>query len=41
MTRAALDSNILVYAELERESAKGRRAASLITRAARDGVIPV
>ena len=41
MTRVALDSNILIYAELEPESAKGKRAAELILRAARDGVIPV
>ena len=40
MTRVALDSNILIYAELEPESEKGRRAADLILRAARDGVIP-
>lgn len=38
--RVALDSNILVYAELEPESEKGQRAASLILRAAADGVIP-
>jgi predicted nucleic acid-binding protein len=41
MTRIALDSNILVYAELEPESARGQRAAEVITRVARDGVIPV
>ena len=41
MTRVALDSNILIYAELEPESAKGQRAADLILRAAHDGVIPV
>jgi predicted nucleic acid-binding protein len=41
MTRVALDSNILIYAELEPETAKGTRAADLILRAARDGVIPV
>ena len=40
MTRVALDSNILIYAELEPESEKGRRSAGLILRAARDGVIP-
>ena len=40
MTRVALDSNILIYAELEPESQKGRRSADLILRAARDGVIP-
>ncbi|MBX9774896.1 MAG: PIN domain-containing protein [Xanthobacteraceae bacterium] len=39
MTRIALDSNILIYAELEPESDKGKRAADLILRAARDGVI--
>ena len=37
--RVALDSNILLYAELEPDSDKGRRAADLIDRAARDGVI--
>ena len=41
MTRVALDSNILVYAELEPETPKGRRAAEVILSAARDGVIPV
>ncbi len=39
MSRVALDSNILVYAELEPESEKGKRAAQLILGAARDGVI--
>lgn len=37
--RVALDSNILLYAELEPDSGKGRRAADLIDRAAGDGVI--
>jgi predicted nucleic acid-binding protein len=41
MTRVALDTNLLIYAELEPESEKGRRSAGLILRAARDGVIPV
>jgi predicted nucleic acid-binding protein len=41
MTRVALDSNILIYAELEPESQKGMRSADLILRVARDGVIPV
>jgi predicted nucleic acid-binding protein len=41
MTRVALDSNVLIYAELEPDSEKGTRAADLILRAARDGVIPV
>ena len=41
MTRVALDTNILIYAELEPESEKGKRSADLILRAARDGVIPV
>ena len=40
MTRVALDSNILIYAELEPDSEKGVRSADLILRAARDGVIP-
>jgi predicted nucleic acid-binding protein len=40
MTRVALDSNILIYAELEPDSDKGKRSAALILRAARDGVIP-
>lgn len=39
MTRVALDSNILIYAELEPESGKGKRSADLILRVARDGVI--
>ena len=41
MMRVALDSNILIYAELEPESTKGKRATDMILRAARDGVIPV
>lgn len=41
MTRVALDSNILIYAELEPDSEKGKRSADLILRAARNGVIPV
>jgi predicted nucleic acid-binding protein len=41
MIRVALDSNVLIYAELEPESEKGMRSADLILRAARDGVIPV
>lgn len=40
MTRVALDSNILIYAEIEPELEKGTRSAGLILRAARDGVIP-
>jgi predicted nucleic acid-binding protein len=40
MTRVALDSNILIYAELEPESEKGLRSIELILRSARDGVIP-
>jgi len=41
MTRVALDSNILIYAELEPDSDKGKHAADVILRAAQDGVIPV
>lgn len=40
MARVALDSNLLIYAELEPDTAKGRRSAELILRAAHDGVIP-
>lgn len=40
MPRVALDSNILIYAEVEPESEKGGRARDVILRAARDGVIP-
>ncbi len=40
MTRVALDSNILIYAEIEPDSEKGKRSADLILRSARDGVIP-
>ncbi len=40
MTRVAVDSNILIYAEFEPESDKGTRSADLILRCARDGVIP-
>jgi predicted nucleic acid-binding protein len=38
--RVALDSNILVYAELEPESEKGRRAREIIRRVAHNGVLP-
>ncbi len=41
MTRVALDSNILIYAELEPDSEKGTPSTDLILRAARDGAIPV
>ncbi len=40
MIRVALDSNILIYAEIEPDSAKGMRSADLVLRAARDGVMP-
>src|SRR5258708_16426091 len=40
MTRVPLDTNILIYVELEPESDKGPRSADLILRAARNGVIP-
>ena len=40
MTRVALDSNVLIYAEIEPDSAKGMRSADVILRAAQDGVIP-
>ena len=40
MSRIALDSNILIYAELEPESERGTRSADLILHVARDGVIP-
>lgn len=39
--RVALDSNILIYAELEPETGKGRRASEIILKAAGDGVIPI
>ncbi len=41
MIRVAIDTNILIYAELEPDSEKGMRSADLILRAARDGVIAV
>ncbi|MCC6889350.1 MAG: PIN domain-containing protein [Hyphomicrobiales bacterium] len=41
MIRVALDSKILIYAELEPDSEKGIRSADLILRAARNGIIPV
>jgi predicted nucleic acid-binding protein len=41
MIRIALDSNILIYAEVEPETEKGRRAAEIILLAAQNGVIPV
>jgi predicted nucleic acid-binding protein len=40
VSRVALDSNILIYAEIEPDSAKGMRSVDLILRTARDGVIP-
>ena len=40
MRRVAIDSNILIYAEVEPDSAKGMRSADLILRAARNGVMP-
>jgi predicted nucleic acid-binding protein len=40
MTRVAIDSNVLIYAEIEPDSAKGMRSVDLILRTARDGVIP-
>ncbi len=39
--RATLDSNILVYGELEPDSAKGERAKALIAETAADGVLAV
>ncbi len=41
MIRAALDSNVLVYAELEPESDKGKHAQSLIALCAPRGVLAV
>ena len=40
MIRVAIDSNVLIYAELEPDSEKGTRSAELILQAARDGVMP-
>jgi predicted nucleic acid-binding protein len=40
MIRVAIDSNVLIYAELEPDSEKGTRSTELILQAARDGVIP-
>jgi predicted nucleic acid-binding protein len=39
MTRVAIDSNVLIYAEYEPDSDKGKRSADLLLRSARDGVI--
>ncbi len=39
--RVAIDSNVLIYAEFEPQTPKGLRAADVILRALRDGVIPV
>ena len=39
--RVALDTNVLIYAEFEPQTAKGARAADVVLRALRDGVIPV
>jgi predicted nucleic acid-binding protein len=40
MIRVAIDSNVLIYAEFEPDSAKGIRSTELILQAARNGVIP-
>lgn len=40
MVGIGVDSNLLVYAELEPESDKGRRAFAVISAAVRDAVIP-
>jgi predicted nucleic acid-binding protein len=39
--RVAIDTNILIYAEFEPQTQKGSRAADIVLRALRDGVIPV
>jgi predicted nucleic acid-binding protein len=39
--RVALDSDILVYAEVEPDSVRGQRSHQLIVGAGRDGVIPM
>lgn len=39
--RVTLDSNILIYATLEPETVKGRRAASIVLRAAPRGILAV
>ena len=39
MTRVALDTNVLVYAELEPATRKGQRAQQIAVAAAADGVI--
>lgn len=39
MARVALDTNVLIYAELEPETDKGARAAEIVLKAAHDGVI--
>ena len=41
MTRVALDSSILIRAELEPDSEKGTRGIDLVLRSARNGVIPL
>lgn len=41
MRRFALDTNVLVYAVLERRSGKGERCAALIKAASDGGVLPV
>jgi hypothetical protein len=37
MIRVAMDSNILITAEIEPDSEKGKRSADLILQSARDG----
>ena len=41
MSRVALDSNVLIYAEFEPGTTKGIRARTIIEGASKDGVIPL
>lgn len=41
MTRVAIDTNVLVYAEIEPQTQKGSAARNVILKASRDGVLPM
>ena len=41
MTRVAIDTNVLVYAEIEPQTQKGSAARNVILKTSRDGVLPM
>ena len=40
MTRVAIDTNVLIYAEFEQDTFKGIRAREIVRRTTTDGVLP-